>query len=109
MRAAGRIGAAEKKALRFIARRESRGEPSPGVREICCAAGLESPGEVRNLLCRLAESGYLLRDADWSRMLRLTEPGWRLAKELCAAGETGRVEGGGDPAPPDGAPRRLLC
>jgi SOS-response transcriptional repressor LexA len=79
MHMAERVETEEQKALRalhFIARREGRGEPSPRLREIGCAAGLESPAEVQGLLDRLTDSGYLLQDADQSRMLRLTDRGW---------------------------------
>lgn len=79
MRAAERVGKREEKALRFIARREERGDPSPGLREIGCAVGLEGSREAQELLSALAEGGYLVRDAGWQRMLQLTSRGWRLA------------------------------
>lgn len=79
MRAAERFGEKEERALRFIARREERGDPSPGLREIGCAVGLEGSREVQELLSGLVEGGYVVRDANWQRMLQLTSRGWRLA------------------------------
>lgn len=110
MRMTDQVVDEEKKALRFIARRESRGDSSPGVREIGYVVGLDSLEEVQGLLGRLADRGYLLQDADWWRMLRLTERGWQLAKDSNAAAEAkGRSDNDGLPGSPNIARRHLLC
>ncbi|WP_047864853.1 LexA family protein [Rubrobacter aplysinae] len=112
---AERVGFEERKALRFIARREERGDPSPGVREIGCAVGLESVREVQEVLSRLDGEGYLLRDSGWRRMLELTERGWRIARGPEGAYDSGEpaehmdyMEGDGLLQSPDGARRRIL-
>lgn len=87
-------GPEEKKALRFIARREERGDPSPGLLEIGCAVGLEGARGVQGvqeLLSRLTEDGYLVQDASWRRMLQLTGRGWRLVEEKVSAGPDGSL------------------
>lgn len=106
MRAAERVGEKEEKALRFIARREERGDPSPGLREIGCAVGLEGSREAQELLSALVEGGYLVRDAGWQRMLQLTSRGWRLA----GLGVAGRAAPANDGLlrSRDGAQRHLL-
>lgn len=76
-----KLGLKEKKALRLIARREERGDPSPGLLEIGCVAGSEGVRGAQELLSRLARDGYLIRDEGWERMLRLTGLGWRLFAE----------------------------
>jgi SOS-response transcriptional repressor LexA len=76
-----KLGLKEKKALRLIARREERGDPSPGLLEIGCVVGLEGTRGARELLSRLARDGYLIWDEGWERMLRLTGLGWRLFTE----------------------------
>ena len=112
MRMAERLGAEEKRALRFIARREERGDPSPGNREIGCVVGLEEAREVQRLLSSLVEGGYLVQDEGWRRMLQLTSRGWRLVEDLDGAGrERGLAEGYEDYVPlhsADGVRRHLL-
>lgn len=81
MRASERLDAEKVNILRFIARREERGDPSPGLREICCAVGLEEPRAVEDRLRELAGDGYVAQDAGWKRMLELTGRGWRLLQE----------------------------
>lgn len=75
------LGLGEKKALRLIARREERSDPSPGLLEIGCVVGLEGTRDAQELVSRLARDGYLIRDEGWERMLRLTGLGWRLFAE----------------------------
>lgn len=106
---AERVGPEEKKVLRFIARREERGDPSPGVREIGFAVGLEGSWEAQDLLSGLVENGYLIRDAGWQRMLQLTGRGWRLVETLSADERgAGAQEDDGLLRAPDGARRHLL-
>lgn len=75
------LGIQEKKALRLIARRERRGDPSPALLEIGCAVGSEGTQGVEALLACLSRNGYLIRDEGWDRMLRLSVTGWRLFLE----------------------------
>lgn len=103
------VGPEEKKALRFIARREERGDPSPGLLEIGCAVGLEGARGVQDLLSRLAEDGYLVQDASWQRMLQLTGSGWRLVGGKLSAGPDGSLVESEEPLySADGAGRRPL-
>lgn len=114
MRMEERLGHEEIKVLRFIARREERGDPSPGLREICCATGLEGSRTVQERISALIRGGCLIQDANWTRMLELTERGWRLLEEPASAGRD--VARGSEPAGPgaelldarDGSRRRLL-
>lgn len=101
----------EMKALRFIARREERGDPSPGMNEIRCATGLEGSPAVQNVLSALIGGGYLVQDAGWTRMLELTERGWRLLEDLTSAERDAarRDAPEGEPLEArDGSRRRLL-
>ena len=87
MRMEERLGHEEIKVLRFIARREERGDPSPGLREICCATGLEGSRTVQDRISALIRGDYLVQDVGWTRMLELTERGWRLLEDhLTSAG-----------------------
>jgi hypothetical protein len=90
-----KLGLKEKKALRLIARREERGDPSPGLLEIGCVVGSEGGQGARELLSRLAGDGYLIWDEGWERMLRLTGLGWRFFTEENPARSDGGVAGGG--------------
>lgn len=114
MRMEERLGHEEIKVLRFIARREERGDPSPGLREICCATGLEGSRMAQDRISALIRGDYLVQDEGWTRMLELTERGWRLLEDLKSAGrDTARRD---EPASPgaelldarDGSRRRLL-
>jgi repressor LexA len=61
--------------LEFIRRAVAdRGYP-PSVREIGEAVGLQSPSSVHAQLAGLAEKGYLAKDADRPRALRVKAPG----------------------------------
>lgn len=114
MRMEERLGHEEIKVLRFIARREERGDPSPGLREICCATGLEGSRTAQDRISALIRGDYLIQDAGWTRMLELTERGWRLLDDLTSAGRGAARRS--DPAGPgaelldarDGSRRRLL-
>ena len=114
MRMEERLGHEEIKVLRFIARREERGDPSPGLREICCATCLEDSRTAQERISGLIRGGYLVQDAGWTRMLELTERGWRMLEDLSTAGRD--VSRGSAPAGPgaelldarDGSRRRLL-
>lgn len=85
MRIAERLDVEKVNILRFIARREERGDPSPGLREICCAAGLEGSRAAEDRLSDLVVGGYVTRDVGWRRMLELTGRGWRLLEGLADA------------------------
>lgn len=99
-----KLGLREKKALRLIARREERGDPSPGLLEIGCVVGSEGTRGAQELLSRLARDGYLIRDEGWERMLRLTGPGWQLfAEENPARPYGGAAGSGGELYPADAA------
>jgi repressor LexA len=82
--------------LRFLARRASRMEMPPGVREIGEAVGLSSSRSAHAHLSKLEEAGYLERPETGrgrARPPRLTENGWRavLSEE---ASLLGRVAAG---------------
>ncbi len=98
------LGLKEKKALRLIARREERGDPSPGLLEIGCVVGLEGTRDAQELVSRLARDGYLIRDEGWERMLRLTGLGWRLfAEENPSRPDGGAARSVGELYPTDAA------
>src|SRR3712207_4993477 len=68
--------------LRFLARRVSRCEGSPSIREIGAAVGLKSTQSVHAKLGRLADYGYVERGDGRHRSVRLTEKGWEAAGEV---------------------------
>ena len=68
--------------LRFLARRVSRGEGPPSIREIGAAVGLKSTQSVHAKLGRLADYGYVERGGGRHRSVRLTEKGWEAVGEV---------------------------
>jgi repressor LexA len=77
--------------LRYLARRVTRGEGSPSVREVGRAVGYRSSQPAHKHLRRLEEHGYIEVESDRSRGIKLTERGWE------AAGRTpllGRIAAG---------------
>jgi repressor LexA len=76
--------------LRFLARRESAGEP-PSVREVGVGVGLSSSRTAHKHLVRLEGDGLVERRGTGAKNIRLTERGWE------AVGETplmGRIAAG---------------
>lgn len=94
--------------LRFVARRESRGEAPPSIREIGAAVGLRSSRSAHAHVLRLEDEGYVERPASPRgkvRLPRLTEKGWRV---VGTAPVMGRVAAGrGLEAVVDGEPYSL--
>ena len=60
----------QEKVYRFLVKRLENGLP-PTVREICEATGLHSTSSVHAILGFLEENGYIVRDAKFSRAIRL--------------------------------------
>ena len=54
----------------FLVKKMQNGIP-PSVREICVATGIKSTSTVHAILGVLEEQGYILRDARYSRAIRL--------------------------------------
>ncbi len=54
----------------FLVKKMQNGIP-PSVREICAATGIKSTSTVHAILGVLEEQGYILRDAKYSRAIRL--------------------------------------
>lgn len=54
----------------FLVKKMQNGIP-PTVREICAATGIKSTSTVHAILNTLEEQGYILRDAKYSRAIRL--------------------------------------
>lgn len=54
----------------FLVKKMQNGIP-PTVREICTATGIKSTSTVHAILNTLEEQGYILRDAKYSRAIRL--------------------------------------
>lgn len=54
----------------FLVKKMQNGIP-PTVREICTATGIKSTSTVHAILNALEEQGYILRDAKYSRAIRL--------------------------------------
>ena len=54
----------------FLVKKMQNGIP-PTVREICTATGIKSTSTVHAILNVLEEQGYILRDAKYSRAIRL--------------------------------------
>ncbi len=54
----------------FLVKKMQNGIP-PSVREICTATGIKSTSTVHAILNVLEEQGYILRDAKYSRAIRL--------------------------------------
>ncbi len=65
--------------LRFLARRDSRGEGAPSLREISAAVGFRSSRSAYVHLQRLEEAGYVEREGRRARGVRLTSRGWEVA------------------------------
>ncbi|MBQ8267558.1 MAG: transcriptional repressor LexA [Clostridia bacterium] len=55
---------------KFLVKKMQNGIP-PTVREICTATGIKSTSTVHAILNALEEQGYILRDAKYSRAIRL--------------------------------------
>ena len=54
----------------FLVKKMKNGIP-PTVREICTATGIKSTSTVHAILNALEEEGYIIRDAKYSRAIRL--------------------------------------
>ena len=65
--------------LRFLARRDSRGEGPPSLREVSSAVGFKSSRSAYVHLQRLEEAGYVEREGGRARGVRLTGRGWETA------------------------------
>jgi len=75
--------------LRLLARRDSRGEESPSVRDVARAAGYASSKSGQRRLEALERAGLVARGEAPSRKrrpLRLTERGWEAVGEIPALG-----------------------
>lgn len=65
--------------LRFLARRDSRGEGAPSLREISAAVGFKSSRSAYVHLQKLEEGGYVELEGGRARGIRLTNRGWEAA------------------------------
>lgn len=61
--------------LRFLARRDARGEGAPSLREISSAVGFKSSRSAYVHLQRLEKAGYVEREGGHARGVRLTSRG----------------------------------
>ncbi|MBR6903027.1 MAG: repressor LexA [Clostridia bacterium] len=66
------LSANQEKVYRFLVKRLESGLP-PTVREICEATGLHSTSSVHAILSFLEENDYIVRDAKFSRAIRLKD------------------------------------
>lgn len=66
------LSANQEKVYRFLVKRLESGLP-PTVREICQATGLHSTSSVHAILSFLEENDYIIRDAKFSRAIRLKD------------------------------------
>ena len=64
------LSANQEKVYKFLVKKMQNGIP-PTVREICNATGIRSTSTVHAILNALEEYGYILRDAKYSRAIRL--------------------------------------
>lgn len=64
------LSANQEKVYNFLVKKMQNGIP-PTVREICSATGIRSTSTVHAILNTLEEYGYILRDAKYSRAIRL--------------------------------------
>ncbi len=64
------LSANQEKVYKFLVKKMQNGIP-PTVREICTATGIKSTSTVHAILNVLEEQGYILRDAKYSRAIRL--------------------------------------
>lgn len=80
--AKGKLSERQKRMLDFIQRFTAENGYPPSIREIGDAADISSTSVVNYNLNRLVEEGYLARDQNVSRGLRLTEKIGRAAERL---------------------------
>ena len=64
------LTAKQEAVYKFLVKKMQNGIP-PTVREICTATGIKSTSTVHAILNALEEQGYILRDAKYSRAIRL--------------------------------------
>lgn len=64
------LSANQEKVYNFLVKKMQNGIP-PTMREICSATGIRSTSTVHAILNTLEEYGYILRDAKYSRAIRL--------------------------------------
>src|ERR687893_247463 len=79
--------------LRYLARRVTRGEGSPSVREVGRAVGYRSSQPAHKHLRRLEEHGYVEVEGDRTRGIKLTEKGWEAAGRTPLLGRTAAGRG----------------
>jgi repressor LexA len=70
-----RISKKQRRILTFIGEYLDENGYPPSMREICSALNISSTSVVSYNLDRLEEAGYIMRDREVSRGLRLAEPG----------------------------------
>ncbi len=78
----GKLSDRQKRILEFIQRFSAENGYPPSIREIGQAAGISSTSVVNYNLNRLVDEGYLTRDQNVSRGLRLTEKLGTFAERL---------------------------
>lgn len=78
----GKLSDRQKRMLEFIQRFSAENGYPPSIREIGVAAGISSTSVVNYNLNRLVEEGFLTRDQNVSRGLRLTDKLGRAAERL---------------------------
>jgi repressor LexA len=78
----GKLSDRQKRMLEFIQRFSSENGYPPSIREIGEAAGISSTSVVNYNLNRLVDEGFLARDQNVSRGLRLTDKLGRAAERL---------------------------
>ena len=65
-----KLTASQEKVYKYLVQKMQNGIP-PTVREICTATGIKSTSTVHAILNALEKYGYILRDAKYSRAIRL--------------------------------------
>src|SRR3990172_12423739 len=84
----GKLSERQKKMLDFIQKFGQQSGYPPSIREIGKAVGISSPSVVNYNLNRLVDEGFLDRDQNVSRGLRLTD---RLSEAAARLSDTIRV------------------
>jgi repressor LexA len=95
-----RISKKQRKILEFVAEHIDENGYPPSMREICAATGISSTSVVSYNLDRLEEAGYIARDREVSRGMRLAHEdyGGGLADALVQLPLLGRIVAG-EPVP----------
>ncbi len=94
------ISEKQRRILKFVGEHIGDNGYPPSMREICSAVGISSTSVVSYNLDRLEEAGYIARDREVSRGLRLAQPGQArvMPNEILRLPLLGRIVAG-EPVP----------